>query len=292
MKEPVFTGTSTAIITPLKNGQIDFESFAGIMETQKIAGIAAVTVCGTTGEAATLTSDEQVRIIKACVDSSGKMKVIAGAGANDTKRALYQSQAAEGAGADALLIVTPYYNKPSQKGLVEHYTFIADRVHIPIIMYNVPSRTGVSLTPETCAYLYSHPNINGIKDATGDLSYTSKVLSLCGDINIWSGNDDLTVPMMSLGAKGVISVASNIIPEKMVSIANACLSGNYEEASKLHGKYFNLMKALFIETNPLPVKTAASFMGLCSAEFRLPLCPMGNDTTEILKRTMKQYNLI
>ncbi len=293
MKAPVFTGTSTAIITPLKNDKIDFASFASIMEIQKIAGIAAITVCGTTGEAVTMTPEEQTQIIKACVNTSGKMKVIAGAGTNDTKRALYQSQAAEDAGADALLIVTPYYNKPTQKGLIEHYTFIADRVHIPIIMYNVPSRTGVSLLPETCALLCSHPNINGLKDATGDLSYTSKVLSLCGDnINIWSGNDDLTVPMMSIGAKGVISVASNIIPDIIVSITNFCLSDKFGEASKLHREYFDLMKSLFIETNPLPVKTAASLMGLCGSDFRLPLCTMSDNTAEMLKSTMKKYKLI
>ncbi len=293
LTSPVFTGVSTALITPFRDGKIDLDSTYNLISMQKIAGIAALTVCGTTGEAATMTDTERSTLIRFTVDNSQGMKIIAGTGTNDTRAALYRSQAAEANGADALLIVTPYYNKPTQSGLIKHYTYIADRVEIPVIMYNVPSRTGVSLSPETLQILSGHPNINGLKEASGDITRLSSIFNLCGDsLNVWSGNDDMTVPMMSLGAKGVISVASNIIPEVMTEIAALCLNGSFHQASELQTKYIDLMRILFVETNPIPVKEAAYQMGLCENEMRLPLCGMGKDNLAKLNEALRRFRLI
>ncbi|MGM9522258.1 MAG: 4-hydroxy-tetrahydrodipicolinate synthase [Oscillospiraceae bacterium] len=293
MKTPVFTGSSTAIITPFMSGRVDYGAMADLLNMQRLAGTAAITVCGTTGEAVTMTPEEQAETIHFCVSHSFGMKIIAGAGSNDTSHALELSLSAQEAGADALLIVTPYYNKPTQTGLIEHYTRIADSVSIPIILYNVPSRTGVSLTAETCRELSGHPRINGIKEASGDLTLLSRILLLCGDeLNVWSGSDDLTLPMMALGAKGVISVAANIIPEAMAQLSGLCLEGKFEDAARIHLHYFELLKALFMVSNPIPVKIAAAAMGLCSDELRPPLCKPDSETCEKLITILKKHGIV
>ena len=293
LKEPIFTGTSTALITPFKNGSLDLDAVSGLIHMQKIAGIAAITVCGTTGEAVTMSDSEKASLIEHCTRNSDGMEIIAGTGTNDTGKTLEQSLAAQEAGADALLIVTPYYNKPTQDGLVRHFSYIADRVNIPIILYNVPSRTGVSLSPDACRALSGHPNINGIKYASSDLSALSNIIKKCGEnLNVWSGNDDLTLPMIALGAKGCISVASNIIPREMVKLCELCLSGRFYEASKIHYELLPLMQSLFTVTNPIPIKTAASLMGLCGPQMRLPLCPMSEESERYLKRVLTEYKLI
>lgn len=293
MKTPVFTGVSTAIITPFLNGKIDYDSYRELLNMQKIAGIPAVTVCGTTGEAVTMTPDEQYELIKYSVANKEQLKIIAGCGTNDTMRASELAQAAESAGADALLIVTPYYNKPSQKGLIEHYTYIADRVSKPIILYNVPSRTGVSLSPDTCRILSQHKNINGIKEASGDLNLTSEIINACGDsLNIWSGNDDNVVPMMSLGACGVISVASNIIPREMVLLTRYCRENNFKDAAALQLKYQKFIKTLFCLSNPIPIKTMMAVREMCAEEFRLPLCLADENNKNKILSVMYEYDLI
>ncbi len=293
MKTPVFVGASTALITPFGGGRVDYHALNDLIYRQKLAGSSAVTVCGTTGEAVTMTPREQREVIEFCVRHARGMKIIAGAGTNDTARTLQQARAAEDAGADAVLIVTPYYNKPSQAGLIRHFVAVADAVQIPVILYNVPSRTGVGLTAGTCRELARHPNINGIKEASGSLSLASELLTNVEEgFTLWSGNDDLTVPLMALGAKGVISVAGNIVPEVMVKLTGACLEGRFEEAAALHRYYSRLFSVLFRETNPIPVKSAAALLGLCREEYRLPLCPPAEETRQTLRETLAGYALI
>ena len=293
MKVPVFTGSSTALITPFDRGSVDKRALGHILDIQKIAGSAAVTVCGTTGEASVMTPEEQADTIHFCAENAGDMVVIAGAGSNDTAKAVELARAAQEAGADAVLSVTPYYNKPTQSGLIDHYLRIADSIKIPLILYNVPSRTGVSLKPESCLELSRHPNINGIKEASGDLGLVSRIISLCGnDLNIWSGNDELTLPMMSLGARGVISVVGNIVPEITARLCDLCLRGRYSEAAMVHTSYLELMEAMFLVSNPIPCKTAASLMGLCREEFRLPLCPPDGETRRRLVSVLRSYGLV
>lgn len=272
---------------------MDYDALLKLIEIQKLAGVAALTVCGTTGESVTMTPKEQRSVIAFCVKNKGPMKIIAGAGTNDTSRALDQAKAAGDAGADAVLIVTPYYNKPTQAGLAAHYTYIADRVEVPVILYNVPTRTGVAIAPETALALSGHPNINGIKEAGPGTALTGFILSRCpGEMNVWSGNDSETVPLMALGAKGVISVASNVIPAQMTELTRLCLLGEYGLADRMHAKYLDLMNALFFETNPIPVKTALAMMNICREEFRLPLTPMGSKARGELTKVLEAYGLI
>lgn len=272
---------------------MDYNALLKLIEIQKLAGVAALTVCGTTGESVTMTPQEQRAVIAFCVKHKGGMKIIAGAGTNDTSRALDQTRAAADAGADAVLIVTPYYNRPTQAGLTDHYTYIADRVSVPVILYNVPSRTGTAIAPETVLELSKHPNINGIKEAGPGTALTSYIMSTCPDaMNVWSGNDTETVPLMALGARGVISVASNVVPETMVELTRLCLLGEYGLASRLHARSYDLMTALFWETNPIPVKTALSMMGLCEEEFRLPLREMGEGNKQRLREVLERYKLV
>jgi 4-hydroxy-tetrahydrodipicolinate synthase len=293
MKEPVFTGSSVAIVTPFKDGKVNFEKLDELIEAQIAGGTAAITICGTTGESATLSLEEHAETVDHCVKKvAGRIKVIAGSGSNDTMAALMLSQEAERSGADALLIVTPYYNKASQRGLLKHYTYIADRVNKPIILYNVPSRTGVSFTVDTYKELSKHPNINGIKEASGNFGLLSSTIVECGDdLNIWSGNDNEVVPMMSLGAKGVISVAANIVPEVMAKMTNCCLNGDFETGSKLQLQYLELINRLFIEVNPIPIKTAMNLMGMDVGELRMPLCDMAPENLEKLKTAMIRAGL-
>ena len=295
MREPIFTGACPAIVTPFdQSGAINYDRFAQLIDEQIAAGVDAICAVGTTGECSTLTLREHIAAVNFCVKHvNHRVKVIAGAGSNDTSAAVYLSQHAEESGADALLHVTPYYNKCSQEGLVRHYEYIADRTELPIILYNVPSRTGVSFTAETYQILAKNPKINGVKEASGNLNLITHTRYLCGDdFYIWSGNDDQVVPMMSLGAKGVISVVANIDPELMVNITHLCLDGKFEEASRLQLAYMDLIDALFCEVNPIPVKAALNLMGRDVGGLRLPLCDISPANLEVLRAAMVRTGLL
>lgn len=295
MRQPVFTGACPALVTPFdENGSVNFNALAKHIDRQISGGVDAVCICGTTGETSTLSIREHIATVEFCVKHvDHRVKVIAGAGSNDTSAAVYLSQHAQDSGADALLIVTPYYNKATQIGLVKHYEYISDRTELPIILYNVPSRTGVSFKPETYQILAQNPQINGVKEASGDFSLLAHTRFLCGDdFYIWSGNDDQVVPMMALGAKGVISVASNIIPEVMVEMTRFCLANDFESASKTQINYMDFIDDLFIEVNPIPVKCAMNTLGLEAGPLRLPLCDMAPANFEKLKHSMQRIGLL
>ena len=293
VKVPVFKGSCTAIITPFSEHGVDYERLKKNLEFQYENGTSAVVVCGTTGENATHTPNEHDELVRVTVRTvNGRMKVIAGIGSNNTENALRAAENAKYSGADAVLMVTPYYNKTTQKGLVEHFSYVADRVDIPMILYNVPSRTGIGITADTCKVLSQHPNINGIKEASGDIALAAKIRSLCGDdLYIWSGNDDCTIPLMSLGALGVISVASNIVPGAVAKLCALCLEGSYAEATELYAKYASLFSALFIETNPIPVKAALKMMGMDSGILRLPLTEISQESFETLLKAMRDAGI-
>lgn len=293
LKTPLFKGSCTAIVTPFTENGIDYDRLAKNIDFQYENGTTAVVVCGTTGENPTHSEDEHNELVRFTVQASrGRMKVIAGVGSNNTRTALKYAQNARYAGADGILMVTPYYNKSTQKGLIEHFSYVADRVEIPMILYNVPSRTGISISAETYKVLSRHPNINGIKEASGDFSLIAKVRSQCGDdLYIWSGNDDNTVPMMALGALGVISVASNIVPAVTAKLCALCLEGDFTAATELYGKYAKLFSALFIETNPIPVKAAMKLMDMDSGLLRLPLVEIGEENLAKLKAVMRDCGL-
>ena len=292
-KTPLFQGSCTAIVTPYSEQGIDYERLKKNLDYQYESGTAAIVVCGTTGEAATQSADEHNELVRFTVHAvGGRMKVIAGVGSNNTQTALRFAENAKAAGADGILMVTPFYNKTSQKGLIEHFTAVADRVEIPMILYNVPSRTGIGIAAETYHTLSRHPNINGIKEASGDFALISKTRSLCGDeLTLWSGNDDNTVPMMAMGAKGVISVASNIVPAVVAKLCALCLEGSFQEAMALFARYNALFGALFIETNPIPVKAAMKLLGTDSGILRLPLTEIGEDHLLTLKKIMQEAGL-
>lgn len=294
MKEPIFTGSSVAIVTPFKNGKIDFEKFHQLVELHAQNGTASITVAGTTGECSTLTDDEQIELIEKCVEYvDGRMKVIAGTGSNDTQHGIKLSKAAEKAGADGLLVVTPYYNKTSQKGLVKHYMQIADSVNTPIIMYSVPGRTGMKIGLEALQELSAHPMINGLKDANSDFDSLLATIHLCGDnLNIWSGNDTEIVPMMAMGAKGVISVWANVDPLAVVKITEASMKGDFQKAAQIQADAYELLKALFIETNPMPVKEAMNMMGMEVGEPRMPLCELTDEHAAYLRQVLLNCGLI
>lgn len=293
VKIPVFKGSCTAIVTPFSEHGVDYERLKKNLEFQYENGTSAVVVCGTTGENATHTPNEHDELVRVTVRTvNGRMKVIAGIGSNNTENALRAAENAKYSGADAVLMVTPYYNKTTQKGLVEHFSYVADRVDIPMILYNVPSRTGIGITADTCKVLSQHPNINGIKEASGDIALAAKIRSLCGDdLYIWSGNDDCTIPLMSLGALGVISVASNIVPGAVAKLCALCLEGSYAEATELYAKYASLFSALFIETNPIPVKAALKMMGMDSGILRLPLTEISQESFETLLKAMRDAGI-
>lgn len=293
VKVPVFKGSCTAIVTPFNEHGVDYERLKKNLEFQYENGTSAIVVCGTTGENATHTPNEHDELVRVTVRTvNGRMKVIAGIGSNNTENALRAAENAKYSGADAVLMVTPYYNKTTQKGLIEHFSYVADRVDIPMILYNVPSRTGIGITADTCKVLSQHPNINGIKEASGDISLAAKIRSLCGDdLYIWSGNDDCTIPLMSLGALGVISVASNIVPGAVAKLCALCLEGSYAEATELYAKYASLFSALFIETNPIPVKAAMKMMGMDSGTLRLPLTEISQESFETLLKAMRDAGI-
>lgn len=295
MREPVFTGACSAIITPFdESGAVNYDLFGQIIDEQIQRGVDAICVCGTTGECSTLTIREHIAVVEYCVKHvNHRVKVIAGAGSNDTSAAVYLSQHAEDSGADALLHVTPYYNKASQTGLIKHYEYIADRTELPVILYNVPSRTGVSFTAETYQVLSQHPHINGVKEASGNFSLLAHTKAICGDdFYIWSGNDDQVVPMMSLGAKGVISVVANIAPEIMVQMTHLCLEDRFQEAAQLQLKYMDFIDALFLEVNPIPIKAAMNLAGYGVGSLRLPLCDMTDGPLETLRQSMLKLGLL
>lgn len=293
VKVPVFKGSCTAIVTPFSEHGVDYERLKKNLEFQYENGTSAVVVCGTTGENATHTPNEHDELVRVTVRTvNGRMKVIAGIGSNNTENALRAAENAKYSGADAVLMVTPYYNKTTQKGLVEHFSYVADRVDIPMILYNVPSRTGIGITADTCKVLSQHPNINGIKEASGEIALAARIRSLCGDdLYIWSGNDDCTIPLMSLGALGVISVASNIVPGAVAKLCALCLEGSYAEATELYAKYASLFSALFIETNPIPVKAALKMMGMDSGILRLPLTEISQESFETLLKAMRDAGI-
>lgn len=293
MKNPVFTGSAVAIVTPFKDDFVDFEKLGELIEFQIENGTNAIVVCGTTGEASTQSIPEHLATVEYTIKKvNGRVPVIAGTGSNDTVHALMMSQNAEKSGADALLLVTPYYNKTNQAGLIKHFVHVADRVNIPIILYNVPSRTGMSFTAETYRELAKHPNINGVKEASGNFSLACQTRSVCPeDFYIWSGNDDQVIPLMSLGGLGVISVAANIIPRVMSDMTRLYLEGNVKEAAQLQTKYFPLLDALFFEVNPIPVKTAMNLLGYDVGQLRMPLTDMAPANLEKLKNVLKATGL-
>ena len=293
MKSPVFTGSCTAIITPYTETGIDYVRLKKNLDFQYENGSSAIVVCGTTGENATQSPDEHNELVRFVVnETAGRMKVIAGIGSNNTVAALRNAENAKAVGADAVLMVTPFYNKSTQKGMIEHFCYVADRVEIPMILYNVPSRTGIGLSAESYQVLSQHPNINGVKEASGDLSLIVKTRSLCGDeLTIWSGNDDNTIALMALGARGVISVASNLIPAVVAKLCSLCLENNYTGAVELYRKYAALFSTLFIETNPIPIKAAMKLMDLDSGRLRLPLTDISEEHLATLRSVMRDAGL-
>ncbi|MDQ5983731.1 MAG: 4-hydroxy-tetrahydrodipicolinate synthase [Eubacteriales bacterium SKADARSKE-1] len=295
MKKIVFKGSGVAIVTPMnEDGSVNYDTFEKLIEFQIKNKTDAIIVCGTTGESATLSEDEHTNLIKFAVEKvAGRIPVIAGTGSNNTETALKRSLKAQELGCDALLIVTPYYNKTSQAGLVEHYTYIANGVSLPIILYTVPSRTGVSIKPETCLELSKHKNIVAIKEASGNISDIAKIISLCGDnLNVYSGNDDQTLPIMSLGGLGVISVFANICPLESHNITKSFISGNLEKCRDMFLKALDLMNMLFCDVNPIPVKEALKIIGFNCGKCRLPLVSMNIDLIEKLKMSIKNYENI
>ncbi len=290
----MFKGSIVAIVTPFKNNAVDYEKLRELVEFQIEGGTDAIVPCGTTGESSTLDNDEHILVVKTVVEQVNKrIPVIAGTGSNCTAEAIELSQKAKEAGVDGVLLVTPYYNKPTQEGLFRHYTAIADAVIIPQILYNVPGRTGVNLLPETVARLSFHENIVAIKEATGSLQQASEILSLCGDrIDVFSGDDFITFPMMACGAKGVISVLANIMPKAVGDLVDAFFAGDLETARRIHLETLKISNAMFMESNPTPVKCALGLMGKCSDEVRLPLSPLSDANKAKLAGIMKEYGLI
>lgn len=294
MKDIIFTGAAVAIVTPFTEDGINFEELKKLIDFNIENGTDAIVIAGTTGESSTMSDEEHKETIRFTVEYVNKrVPVIAGTGSNDTAYALELSKYAESVGVDGLLIVTPYYNKTTQSGLVKHFNYIANRVNVPIILYNVPSRTGVNIAPETYLELSKHPRIVATKEASGDLSAVAKIKSLCGDnLTIYSGNDDQILPILSLGGKGVISVLSNVMPKETHDICNLYFEGKVKESSELQIKYLDLINALFIEVNPIPVKTALGLMGYNVGPLRMPLFEMEDKTLEVLRKELASNNLI
>ena len=294
MRTPLFTGSGVAIVTPFTHDTVHLPTLGRLLDSQLQNGTDAVIVCGTTGEASTMTYGERMRAIEFCVDHvAGRVPVIAGSGSNSTESALALSRDAERAGADGLLVVTPYYTKASQAGLIRHYNVIADAVQIPLVLYDVPSRTGVTIAPETYAELAKHPNINGVKEAAGNLSALQKTRSLCpDDFSIWSGNDDETAAICLLGGRGVISVAANVVPAQMHRLTELCFANDFAAAGRLQLELKDLCDALFCDVNPIPVKTALGLMGWDVGPLRLPLCSPGPAQLARIQSALEQYGLL
>jgi len=287
-------GAITAIVTPFKDGKLDETAYRELIEFQLKGGINGIVPCGTTGESATLSHEEHKRVVEACVDQVKKrVPVVAGTGSNNTAEALELTRHAQIAGADYALLITPYYNKPTQEGLYQHFKTIADNTSIPMVVYNVPTRTSVNLLPETVARLAEFPNIVAIKEATGDLKQCAKIVELCGDkITLISGDDFTVLPLLAIGGMGVISVVSNVAPQDMAGMCAAFFKGDLKTAQQLHYKMWPLMEAMFYETNPTPAKTALKMMGKITGEVRQPLCPMSPANEDKLRQVLKKYGLI
>lgn len=285
-------GAMTAIVTPFRNGEVDFERLAANVRYQIEQGMDGVVPAGTTGESPTLSHEEHRRVVEKVVEvARGRVKVVAGTGSNSTTEALELTAHAKKIGADAALLVNPYYNKPTQEGLYRHFMAIADAVDLPQVLYNIPGRTGVTMQPATVARLSEHPNIVAIKEATGSLDIASEIASLC-PITILSGDDSLTLPLMSIGGQGVISVLSNIIPARIKKLVTAGLAGDFAGARKMHLELFDLFKGMFIETNPIPIKAAMAMCGMDTGELRLPLCPLAEENRERLAELLRRSGLI
>ena len=293
MKRPVFTGAATAIITPFDEHGVDYDSFGKLIDWQIEQGIDAIVAAGTTGEASTLTDEEHKEVLKFCVERvAGRVPVIAGTGSNDTAYAIELSRYADSVGADGILLVTPYYNKATQRGLIESFTATAKAVKCPVILYNVPSRTGCNILPATAKELSKVDNIIGIKEASGNISQIAQISALCGDdLVIYSGNDDQITPILSLGGKGVISVLSNVLPRETSRLVHDYLDGKTAEATAAQLKYLALVNALFCEVNPIPVKAAMAAMGFCKNVLRLPLTPMEKENETKLLSLMKDAGI-
>ncbi len=294
LQKSIFEGVATALITPFVNGEVDYIRLGRLIDFQIGRGIDALVITGTTGESSTLSDDEHRDILKFAIEKAdGRVPMIAGTGSNDTRHAIDMSKYACELGYDALLVVTPYYNKATPAGLIKSYTAIADASTKPLILYNVPTRTCCNITLPVYRELAKHERIAAVKEASGNVSAIAELAAECGDLlDIYSGNDDQTLPLLALGGKGVISVVSNIIPTEMTELCRAWFDGDVKKSRELQLKYLGLMKAMFWEVNPIPVKTAAELMGLCSSEMRLPMCQMSDSNREPLKQKLKEYRLI
>lgn len=290
----MFSGSITALVTPMRNGEFDEAAYRELIEWQIASGTDGLVPCGTTGESATLSHEEHDRVVEVCVDASGgRVPVIAGAGSNSTREALRLTRHAKDAGADGALLITPYYNKPTQEGLYQHYRHIAEGVDIPIVMYNVPSRTGTNLLPETVARLADLPQIVGVKEATADMRQVSRIIQLCGEkVTVLSGDDFTVLPLLAVGGRGVISVVSNVAPADMAALVDSFFEGDLEKSRELHHRLSPLAEAMFLETNPIPVKTALGMLGKIDPELRLPLVPMSEAGREKLRSSLRDYGLL
>ena len=289
----MFQGSIVALVTPFIDGMIDEHSLEQLVEFHITSGTNSIVSCGTTGESATLSHEEDIKVTRLVVEKvAGRIPVIAGTGSNSTAEAIYLTESAQKNGASAALVVVPYYNKPTQEGIYQHYKKIVETVDLPVILYNVPGRTGVSLAPDTVVRLSKVPGIVALKEATGSVNPTMEVLRQIPDFTVLSGDDGITYPLMALGAKGVISVAANIIPAQMAALTGYMNRREYEKGIALHYKYLQLFEALFYESNPIPVKAAMSMMKLCKEDYRLPLIPMGTETKQRLQKVMHEVGLI
>ncbi len=283
-------GLYTALITPFSHGSVDYGKLKEVVEQQIAGGVDGILPTGTTGESPTLSVEEHLDVIEKVIEyANGRCRIMAGTGANCTEEAIRLTRKAKAMGADSCLQVTPYYNKPTQEGLYRHFSKIADDCGLPVVLYNVPGRTGIPIAAETIARLAVNPNIVAVKEAGGSVERVSEILNLC-DITVMSGDDSLTLPMMSVGAKGIISVASNIYPAELKKMVDFCAAGNFTEGLRIHRKFYNLFKHLFIESNPIPVKAAMAMMGMIEEEYRLPLCPISEKNRAILKATLDALN--
>jgi 4-hydroxy-tetrahydrodipicolinate synthase len=294
MERPMFTGSLVAIVTPFKNGKLDERALGDLIEWQIASGTHGIVPCGTTGESATLTHAEHDRVVAFTVEVvRRRVPVVAGTGSNSTEEAIALTKHAKAAGVDGALLITPYYNKPTQEGLFLHYKAVAEAVDLPLVVYNIPGRTGVNMLPSTIARLTVCPTVVAIKEGSGAVQQASEIIQLCGErLTVLAGDDALTLPMMAVGGKGVITVTANLVPTKMAQLVNAIREGRHEAARAMHYELYPLFTALFYETNPIPVKEALHLMGKIAPEIRLPLCPMGNDNREKLLTVLKAAGLV